>query len=481
VTRDTIDKDWIEVLRKTWKKWVQEASRQEPHLVEDFLKRWGSWLVALAKDLAFAKGFFTFLRKDKNPGQVYILKTKVFEHLKSIGTVIGKGASAANFWDQVVTPGTQDFKMGGGHRQALLEPKFKALGGSPSSLAEVDALAQANPRVVESALNEQLRAIMEEVVERADKEFSRQFLALLTKTVNKHGPLSFGTHEREVNISNVRVVMEDIPSLSPQEPGDLRHPSQIQRYVPLLQEAEMLLRAKGLGFLWYGTIFIKCKTCAGPNQHGPQYTTAAHYVAAKDHVVIFTHPSPELPRFIAHELGHRYYYKFMTQADRARFAHLFGEVPAVSDYGSKAVEEDFAEVFAHYVDGRDLTPDQLRRFKAFLGRARQASAKSRIASQWIAANAPKIYKTTAEALVRLWTGQGIEVANGGTYPGTNFRRRQIPALAPITITDQGIITLWDDEGGWIVDRLTGNTGGGKPTMGRRDLKRLVESGDAVSE
>mgnify|MGYP000558692605 CR=1 FL=1 len=60
---------------------------------------------------------------------------------------------------------------------------------------------------------------------------------------------------------------------------------------------------------------------------------------------------PGLFKLIAHELGHRYYFRFMSQADRARFGILFGDVPAVSEYGGLNAEEDFAEALSAFALG----------------------------------------------------------------------------------------------------------------------------------
>jgi hypothetical protein len=384
--RDTLDKTWIENLRKVWKKWLAEVRGRDPSEAEIILRQWWKWLLHLSKDMAFSKGFFLFLREDKKEHtETYKIQLKVMGHLKSLAIQLNTGAEVARFWDNVMTPGTTDYKMGGQHRRALIELQAPKMGLLvPKSLEEADLLAQENPRLVEAALRSQLRAVLEETSTKADQEFSRQLLALLSKLVTKYGPLGFGTAEREINLGKVRVVMEDLPNVFPQAPEKHRHPSQIQNYIPHLQEAEALLRQKGLGFLWYGTFLIQCSTCGGKNPHGEKFVVDAHYNIQKDHLVIFAHPQKGLARLIAHELGHRYYYKFMTQSDRARFDSMFGEVSAVTDYGSKATEEDFAEVFAHYIDGSDLSSEQLRRFKAFLGRTKTSCVQiQKIARRWL--------------------------------------------------------------------------------------------------
>lgn len=56
-------------------------------------------------------------------------------------------------------------------------------------------------------------------------------------------------------------------------------------------------------------------------------------------------------------------------------------VAPVSTYGSMSIHEAFAEVFAHYVLGEDLTRDQLESFKAVLSKT--ASRVANVAWRWI--------------------------------------------------------------------------------------------------
>jgi hypothetical protein len=85
-------------------------------------------------------------------------------------------------------------------------------------------------------------------------------------------------------------------------------------------------------------------------------------------------PSDHTSKLIVHELGHRYYYKFMSAADRAEFDSYFGQVSPVTEYGGTHTSEDFADVFAWYVLNMKLNRDQLERFKKFLGRKSQRGA-----------------------------------------------------------------------------------------------------------
>lgn len=135
-------------------------------------------------------------------------------------------------------------------------------------------------------------------------------------------------------------------------------------YISELLKAKALLQKRGLGFLWYGTFFVRPEGEAPKNHLGAHFGVGAYYRIERDEVTIFS-LSRSLHVLVAHELGHRLWFKFLSQAQRAGFESYFKDVAAVSEYGGTNAEEDFAEVFAHYIDGRELTRDQIERFKAF--------------------------------------------------------------------------------------------------------------------
>jgi hypothetical protein len=113
------------------------------------------------------------------------------------------------------------------------------------------------------------------------------------------------------------ILLEDSPSLIPS-------------YLGFFNEAHRLVKAKGLERLWYGLVFLS-----------PQYETLSevavrayeadgydrrfvehrhgYYISGQD-TVVFTQPLTDYLVFsLTHELGHRYWYKFMDQGARGRF------------------------------------------------------------------------------------------------------------------------------------------------------------------
>lgn len=367
--RDTIDKDWVKRTRKTWKGFVQKANTIGYMKAEEYLQNGIDWLRALADDMAYTKGFFTFLREKKEQTDIYKMKLKAMEDLKKSWVYLNAGKDANKFWDDVMTPGSREWKNGAGHRYSVIRDLAKEVGRQDEvlSVEDADRFAQENPKLVEKFLSRVTKNQTVEAVTKADAIFSRKFLSHLTRIMNKwNSNIEWGSYDREFNIGNVKVVMTDLPHPWAQERGDKRLPSAVNGYIKQLQKAEALLKAKGLGSLWYGTMFVSCKSCGGENPRGKQFGVGADYSPAKDDVRIYSDPHGNLYRLIAHELGHRYYYKFMSAADRARFDSWFGDVPAVSEYGGTVSEEDFAEVFSYYIDNRNLTRDQLERFKQFI-------------------------------------------------------------------------------------------------------------------
>ena len=153
-----------------------------------------------------------------------------------------------------------------------------------------------------------------------------------------------------------------------------RHPMDRLEYIRKLKETEALLKRRGLERVWYGQVSIEAPGRAPPNMHGASLGVGAVYMRQGDKVIVYNDPTPGLPRLIAHELGHRYYYKFMDNTDRERFSEWFGKVSATTSYGALVSSEDFAEVFADYVIGTDLTRDQIDRLKEFLGRKNRSES-----------------------------------------------------------------------------------------------------------
>ncbi len=117
----------------------------------------------------------------------------------------------------------------------------------------------------------------------------------------------------QFDMHGVKVVVDDT-TVSPDD---------VEKYVRYLTKAYAALKAKGLDKVWYGTFFIRCESCGGYNQNTAKWDdVGGNYPIGPDVVNIFVRPSYFLVELIAHELGHRYWYKFMTQSQRGKFESL---------------------------------------------------------------------------------------------------------------------------------------------------------------
>lgn len=94
--------------------------------------------------------------------------------------------------------------------------------------------------------------------------------------------------------------------------------SQIEHYIKYLDEAYQRLRGKGFAKAWYGQVFIQCQECGGVNQNTGG-GVGGHYFINKDTVKVYSRPSSFIVELMAHELGHRFWFKQMSQTQRARF------------------------------------------------------------------------------------------------------------------------------------------------------------------
>ncbi len=166
-------------------------------------------------------------------------------------------------------------------------------------------------------------------------------------------------------------------------------------YSKYLIDARALLRNKGFEKLWYGVIFINSKDYKQLSEEAQKAyadlgyknieNVAGVYHSGEDIVKITAPPNLKLVRYVVHEMGHRYWFKFMNPEQRARFNGMVKTNPSkavrdfpsgdkdedgfekpvapVSDYGASSIEEAFAEVFERYVMNIDLARDQLESFK----------------------------------------------------------------------------------------------------------------------
>jgi uncharacterized protein YfkK (UPF0435 family) len=227
---------------------------------------------------------------------------------------------------------------------------------------------------------------------------------------------------REFDFGGMKVVVVD-----PKHYGQ-----RIREYVKYVERAYKDIKRKGFSKLWYGVLFLMSDDYEKLSQREKEaYEKAGYrnlerragtYHSGSDIIRISAPPTHDVIRTIAHELGHRYWFKVMTQAQRARFesliegdlsmlhalllnqdrldehevqalAKIYEEVergvdisveekdiirkrfrdlglkagvPLVSKYAASRPTEAFAEVFERYVDEVEMTRDQIESFRSVL-------------------------------------------------------------------------------------------------------------------
>jgi len=380
----SIQKKWIEGIRKGWKKIAGQMSRvKERNEGLDTLEALDNglrYLALLKQDLFFGKGLYPFhggsqtLQKRLKQEAPFNIQAKVTVHLEKAEDALEDAKRKVKFLMSVTNPQTAEYKLDGGKRlkEITEDPKWASRWGTGQAVMKF--------------LNHTAPVLATEGTKVADGEISGKLLRALSAFAAKYPGMEIGTQvDREFSIGRMKVVFEDLPkqqlSKLPEEAVEqIRSPMYAKQYVKPMATAKTLLDKKKLGFLWYGVTRIQCKTCGGKNPldtPAKVWGVGGEYDISKDQVTVYVDPKAFITELMLHELGHRYYYKFMSKADRAEFSSYFGQVPGVSDYGKTISPEDFAEVFAWYCMNKELTRDQLERFKKFLGRKKQRGASAK--------------------------------------------------------------------------------------------------------
>jgi len=81
------------------------------------------------------------------------------------------------------------------------------------------------------------------------------------------------------------------------------------------------LKAKGFEKAWYSNVFIQCSDCGGVNPNTSE-GTGGWYEIGRDTVTIFNRPGSFIIELMVYELGHRFWFKQMGSAQRAKFEAL---------------------------------------------------------------------------------------------------------------------------------------------------------------
>ncbi len=370
-----IDPAWVKGIRA----WVKKTFAPKPRyasladLIAHFKTLRDKDLNRFWEYLFYTKGLLP--RGGDYDSIIERIRVKLAEELKAAREVLDDELSRVEHTRDAMTPGTSTYRM-----DQMRGPDWSVLG----------FYQQVNPDDPFGAALKGYEESIREKLTKVEDILSGKLLRAITAFLGKYsGGIPFEADEilLEYDIGKVKLIYDGEPDrhlINRPDPGD---PRGLSDYIPYFKKAKALLDQKGFGDLWYGPIFIGCPKCGGENPLGKHFGVGAHYMIGPDHVVVYLEPKPFMVELLIHELGHRYYFKFMDAGDRARFDSFYKEVAAVSEYGGTTTEEDFAEVFAHFVLGRDMTRDQIERFKAFLAKKDRGRFASpvRVASRYLMA------------------------------------------------------------------------------------------------
>ena len=370
LVEEVIAKKWLAGVKKWWNQWVKGAAKistytdaKDKKKVFAYLDDGEKRLRRIKDNLDYKKGivpypeFLSGGRKqnikqhkglDPRVDLSYMFKD-AFENFSNI-----RGRLSYQ-WNAINDPKSSEYRLSGHGTE--WGPELKKWG-KKGNLDSYGALVE--------SLVEEVAGLNQIVSGRIFRRLNR-FVGDIEKL---SGQATLGSEgETELSVGKSKVIFDT----GARDPSHIKqaeffvHPSSTKAFVGALIKAKALLDKAGFGKAWYGEIFIRPKGRAKEfkgHTSGRKYKEGAHW-SQDDSISIFTDPSSQVTEMMVHEIGHRWYYKFMNQAERARFGQYFGEVPAVSSYGSEIDKEDFAEVFRWYVLGKKLTRDQRERFKQF--------------------------------------------------------------------------------------------------------------------
>ena len=422
LSEGTIDDQWIKGIRAGWKMLVKQTQKFQGRRSKapkiDFqyiqaaseggeaaLQNVKRYIGRLRDDLLLNKGFWDLPSEAQGKKEVSMVrryKTKVISELDAAEEAIDDGL----------------MRVKGAWADAQEVDRFGHTGYWYKSL-------QGNPEKFDWYLNG-IGANVDDALKAADAAISNRLLRHLSKMlatsfkhvqeyptkgsekwrskkrwVKKQVPIDWGEHEPPVvHVGKATVIFQDMPGIgksgegiiSPRlvghetaekkkgeivvtkgvtsrtkYGGGFMHPKRRKEFIDGLREAQAVLRANGLSKLFHGHFVIEPKERAGTNQYGAHFGVGGRYYRKGDKIHLYGSLKPHaIPAVALHEIGHRYYYKHMTRQDRINFNKWFGDVKAVSEYGSMDPAEDFAEVFLHYLTKQKLTKDQHDRFRQFM-------------------------------------------------------------------------------------------------------------------
>jgi hypothetical protein len=381
LARNEVDHAWVKSVRRSWKSWVKKRRRYPSRVTSVRVEgsdeeTWKKHVEPrMEKAIAYLQEGLAMVRTIRNE---LLIRKGFFSTSQGFGGKLDKARHEVqrllNEADKALNVGINDLRS-----RMKISPTYVAKNPQfyhPAFPVDFD-----DKKDVQRAIAYAHNSVVETVIE-ADNAISRGVLARVTRILNQMGAksLKMGSQTVPDDVAHlpggVRIVYDDLPmshssNMKARELGAIRDPRSRQTVLRAVDQAIALMKKKGVQEAIKNITFFVLPKMYRNREEG------AHYNSGKDIVRIFT--TRPTARLIVHELGHRYWFKFMRKRERDHFDKWFGQVPATTDYGAKdsrefygsksfhASVEDFAEVFADYVMGNKLSRDQVDRLKSVLG------------------------------------------------------------------------------------------------------------------
>jgi hypothetical protein len=387
IQADTLTKQWLMGVKRGWAAVIKSPHEMydKHRILVEFLKNFGEQILLKRHGINIT---FTG-SKARNKFEALLAKTReeVDQCEVTYDKVAGEyryySGEREKFLDKIEEETGDNIRnMKGAEEFIKKYPDYKNL--HHFWVKAMDAVDQYrwHPEVIWAPANKTFDAMMKflyseakETAEYLTKDYGRDLINDSYATVDK---------EYDLNGAKIIIVDDSIDRID------------IRNYVKLIDKAQQLLKSKGFGKLWYGVMFVESKNHTktpdelelaakwGYSSSG----NAGEYDSNRDQVYIKNPPKSYVTTIVIHELGHRYWYKFMTSAQRARFNSLIQTkttdkyrdypqgptdeegnlkpVAPLGEYANSNIEEAFAEVFEGYVSESELTRDQLESFRSVL-------------------------------------------------------------------------------------------------------------------
>lgn len=380
------------------KSWLMGIRRGWLSLLKPAISNWRAVFVAFDRLIEFVNNLEEQIKFEHRGALVGLRDTDEAKDLaaafKKLREELKGNRNTASHWMSVATDPWRwsmgDKKEEGEHMLVLYQTKFE-------EILTTHVKSRSSPKhryrvTRQASLTELLDKIL---------DILRKDAAIVEKTIKQEeGQLGespfkkdLGDPEfREFSFGRLKVVIT-----APEATGGY-----VKSYIKYLDRAHQLIHAKRMDKLWYGVLFLDSMTYTDLSEESQALykelgyedlkRTAGTYHSGDDSVHFTMEPTSRVTSTIVHELGHRYWYKFMRPEQRARFNGLvrtnvsekYRDLPSgqleggkkkpvapVSDYGASSIEEAFAEVFEHYVLNKDMDRDQVESFKAVLASTAQ--------------------------------------------------------------------------------------------------------------